>query len=244
MGRSQGRKGTGRDPIAELVHDLLGGGNAPPTEGEQRQAGEGEHSGHGVYQGDPRDIPGGRPHMGNPPVKRQQGYAKPVEDPYRNAILAHGVLPDGNVMDRDPRLTGGQRTTRPKYQEIKPDQHPVPVYMVDGGNPDTIRVATYRHITCPASTSAEPARVCGRNPARVELRLLNEDTATNIRIGLLHEIITAGEGGVTGGALIPWATNSYTAIETQDELFAAGATGGGTPLLSIIEIYDAPRTDR
>lgn len=233
MGRSQGRKGTGRDPIAALVNDLLGGGNAPPTEGEQRQAGEGEHSGHGVYQGDPRDIPGGKQHIANPPVKQQRGYSKPVEDPYRNALLAHGVLPDGNVMDRDPRLSGGQRVVRPEYEKIVPEQHPVPVFIVEGtASPGVIRQAAPRSVTCPASTSAEPIRVASMNPRRIRIGLLNEDTATNIRFATGLSELAAGTG-----ALLPWPTNSYTWLETQGEIWAIGDTNNasGTPRLSIIE---------
>ena len=227
MSRAAGRKGTGRDPIAEIV-DALGFGGLKPDE---ETAGEREEQGIGPD----REIPGGLNHLGNPPVQRQ---AVPVPEslwPYYRDDLAHGVEPDGKAYDRDPRLSGGQHGAPPETK-ITPRQNPVPVYLVEqDGGPGTIRSASPRHITCPASTNAEPARICGKNPYRVEVRLLNEDTATDIRFAQRPSDLTGG-----GGALLPWPANTYLSLPTQDELYCIGATGAGTPLLSIVEVFDQP----
>jgi hypothetical protein len=75
--------------------------------------------------------------------------------------------------------------------------------------------------------------VCGRNENRVEIQLLNEDTATDIRFATTLVQLAAGSG-----ALLPWPANSYLTIKTQGELYAIGASGSGTPRLSIIEVFE------
>lgn len=222
MGRAQG-KHTPR--IVADLEQVLGVTPEGQTEGERREEGI----------GDPRDIPGGRNHRGNPPVPRFAVPGKPHEYPYRRADLAHGVPPDeAGHYDRDPRLSGAHAGhVKPGQAPHRPPD-PVPVYIVqEAGGPGKVRSAAPRSITCPASTSAEPVRVCGLNPARVKIMLLNEDTATDIRFGTDLAVLAAGVG-----ALLPWPANTYTTLETQGELWAIGATGAGTPRLSIIEITE------
>jgi hypothetical protein len=229
MSRAAGKNGPRRGVIESLIDDLTGGGEDKATPGQLRQEGIGE----------PRDIPGGLNHLANPPVKQQKVPVPAAEYPFSNAILAHGVEPEGHMHVRDPRLTGGQRGAAMPAKPA-PEQTPVPVYIVEGRTAPVIRTASPRHITVPASTAAEPARVCGHNPNRVAIRLLNEDTATDIRVAVAPGDLTldAQNSVITGGALIPWPLNSYTQIETQDELYAIGRTGSGTPLLSIIEVFE------
>ena len=81
--------------------------------------------------------------------------------------------------------------------------------------------------------SFKPASICLGSTARLEIRLLNEDTATDIRIATNLAQLAAGQG-----ALIPWPNNSYTALATQGELYAIGSTGAGTPRLSVIEVFE------
>ena len=107
------------------------------------------------------------------------------------------------------------------------------MFIVEGHDPGIIRSASPRSVTVPASTAAEPVRVCGRSTARTEIRLLNEDTATDIRFATNLAQLAAGQG-----ALLPWPSNTYLALPTQGEIYAIGSTGSGTPKLSIIEVFE------
>jgi len=233
MGRAAGKRSP-RDPVSQAIEDLkqlagLGAGDDGSDPGVRRQEGIGE----------PRDIPGGQNHLANPPVKQQAVPRPEPQWPYRQSMLAHGVPPDeAGRHDRDPRLSGGQRGQAPQ-EKIAPRVSPVPVYIVESeGGPSSIRKASPRSVTCPASTSAEPVRVCGRNPDRVKISLLNEDTSTDIRFATNLAALSAGTG-----ALLPWPNNSYLTLETQGELYAIGATGSGTPRLSIVEVFAADVED-
>jgi hypothetical protein len=230
MSRAQG-KHPRRGVIETLIEDLTGSGDKPLTEGERAQLGIGE----------PRDIPGGKNHLANPPVKTETVPVPAREYPYSNAILAHGVEPEGHMHTRDPRLTGGQTAEAPKYTKPPAVASPVPVFIVEGSEgAKIIRTASPRFITVPAATSGVPVRVVGKNEDRVEVRLLNEDTATDIRIAVSPGDLSLDveNSVITGGGLLPWPCNSYLAFPTQDELYAIGKTGTGTPKLSIIEIFE------
>ena len=226
MSRAQGKKAPRVPFLDDLAAILEPGKDRPQTEGERREEGI----------GDERDIPGGISHNdANPAVVRQNVGSKPAEWRYRKD-LAHGVPPDeAGHHDRDgdhlqPR--GGQ-SGRPKYEQATSKPLPVPVYIVEeAGGRDAVKTASPRSQTCPASTAAEPIRLCGINPRRVRIALLNEDTATDIRFG--HDLAALAAGT---GALLPWPMNSYLWLDTQDELFAIGASGSGTPKISIIEVF-------
>lgn len=223
MGRASGKK----TPRLPILDELLGatGDGRELTEGERREAGV----------GDTRDIPGGLNHLGQDEVVPQKVPVPDQEWPFYRSDLAHGVPPDeAGHHDRVPvdRPKGGQ-SGHAKLEELVPPPLPVPVYIVEeAGGQDSVRTAFPRSITCPASTAAEPARVCGLNPARARIGLLNEDTATDIRFAAELGALSAGTG-----ALLPWPSNSYLWLDTQDELFAIGASGSGTPKLSIIEVF-------
>jgi hypothetical protein len=179
------------------------------------------------------DLPGGKGHTVNAPTRPE----KPAVPPERPADYHkyHGVPSDDGQYEVPDGEVG--RTPKPAPVPKVPDA--VPVYLVEGAEGRVIRTASPRHIIVPASTAAEPVRVCGKDPRRVEVLLLNEDTATDIRVSETRNGLISGPGNVLGGALIPWPANSYTAIATQDELYAIGAKGAGTPLLSIIEVFEA-----
>lgn len=236
MSRAAGRTGA-NNPRQELAEV-----DFPGTEDEQKQTrGLEEQEGAGQPsegRGWERGIPGGRNHIANTPVRQQAVPVPATEWPYYNGLLAHGVPAEGHMHVRDPRLHGGQRGRAP-VPAAPPEQTPVPVFIVEGRVSPVVRTASPRHIQVPASTAAEPARVVGRNPNRVEVRLLNESTTTDIRLAVSPGDLTqSAAGGVLGGALLPWPCNSYLSFDTQDELYAQGATGSGTPLLSIIEIFE------
>jgi hypothetical protein len=161
--------------------------------------------------------------------------------PEHRGMMAHGVPPDGDQtteeraqLERDGTLAQHRPPTPPEH--ARPVQRPpaVPVYLVkEQGGPVTFIAAAPRHITVPPTTSStlstDPVRVCGRDPRRNRIGLLNEDTANNIRFATRPSDLVNG-----GGALLPWPTNSYTWFETQDELYAL-AVGTAQVIMSIIE---------
>ena len=184
-------------------------------------------------------IPGGLTHLANPPVKIYQPPVPPKLKEFRGQD-AHGVPPqDVGEYNREMQRERSHPFD-PRFADQPPGPSPVPVYIVEGaGGPRPLRRTSLRHLAVPASTSS-PARVCGQDPTRVEIRLLNEDTATNIRlaaeIGALA--LDAQNGVIVGGALLPWPANTYLSFPGQDDLWAIGATGSGTPLMSVIEVFE------
>jgi len=178
------------------------------------------------------DLPGGKGHTVNAPTP----HTRPAVKPERPADYHkyHGV-PSDNEQYEVPESDVGRV---PKPAPVPKVSDAVPVYIVEGASARVIRTASPRHVICPASTAAEGIHVCGKDSRRVKIGLLNEDTATDIRIAASRGDLLLGPGGVSGGALIPWPNNSYTWLETQDELYAIGATGAGTPLLSVIEVFE------
>ena len=207
-------------------------GGAREGEDVFRESGDLQSREFGVPQA---DLPGGKGHTVNAPTP----HARPALKPERPADYHkyHGVPSDDEQYETPPPGVG--RIPRQAPVPRVPDA--VPVYIVESATARIIRTASPRHIICPASTAAEPVRVCGKDSRRVEILLLNEDTATNIRIGVSRGDLVTGPGASPGGALIPWPTNTYTKFATQDELFAIGASGAGTPLLSIIEVFEEGR---
>jgi hypothetical protein len=224
MSRAQG-KHPQRGVIERLIDEFGGGGEDKPlTEGEAAQLGIGE----------PREIPGGLKHLGNPPVVHGPVPVPASEYPFSNAILAHGVEPEGHMHERDPRLTGGQ-SGRVEYDEpAKVLQTPVLVEVVE--KPWRHRpqaVCDTRRVTAPAAGS-EPAMICGANPARSLVQLLNEDTSHQVRFGQLRDLLYDAENTViTGGARLPAGASSYTVFRSQDELYVTSETSS-TAVISVI----------
>jgi hypothetical protein len=178
------------------------------------------------------DLPGGKGHT----VNAATPHTRPAVKPERPADYHkyHGVPSDNEGYS--PPEPGIGTMPRPWPEPKISDA--VPVYIVEGVQARVIRSASPRHIICPASTAAEPALVCGQDQRRVRIGLLNESTNTDVRIGMAPGELVAGPGGALGGALVPWPCNSYLWFETQDSLYAQGATGSGTPLLSVIEVFE------
>lgn len=185
-------------------------------------------------QGIPSPIPGGRPHLLNPPTIRQN---VPVADakPEIRGVNAHGVLPGTHTTRERAEFMRGPNDLKPivpHYRPGDPREPVVPVRVVQEAS-TTIRAAAPHHITLNASTG-EPKRLCGTDPNRVEVLLLNEDASSNVRFA--YEI-----GGLSGGggAMLAKAMTSYLRLSTQDELWALSADTG-TPIVSIIQVFDKP----
>jgi hypothetical protein len=184
------------------------------------------------------DLPGGKPHLVN-----QQ--AKPAKTPDKGERPAdyhkyHGVESDDGQYVTPPTepVTG-----HPKAEPLPKISDAVPVYIVEHSDKET----TYRdaepvNINVNPNTK-EPTRICNLNPKRTELLLLNEDSATDIRIGKLDELQVSsaqGTGPAGNGALIWHGTNSYTRLRTQGELWAI-TTSTASARLSVIEVTEVPR---
>jgi hypothetical protein len=182
---------------------------------------------------DPSPIPGGRVHLQNPPTIRQR---TPVPDspPEIKDINAHGVMPEDHTARERADFMRGPNAVHPitpTYDAPAADPVPVPVRIVQDRSPAVLRTAAPHSITLQASTG-EPVRVAGRDFDRVRVLLLNESTSSDIRFATDVRDLTNG-----GGALLPWPTNSYLALHTQDELFAISADSG-TPKISIVQEFE------
>jgi hypothetical protein len=191
-------------------------------------------------QGYPSPIPGGLDHVANAQTVRQR---TPVPDssPEIKDLNAHGVPPgthtsrERSELERGPNLSHGPA---PHLQEPGPPTPvPVPVYVV--ANQDATnswRSAAPHHFQLPASTG-DAVRLCGRDPRRTNVYLLNESSSSNIRFAKTIQDLNNG-----GGALLPWPLNSYLKLETQDELYALSADSG-TPIISVIQEFNTQGSD-
>jgi hypothetical protein len=223
MSRAAGKNGPRRGVLERLL-------DPEPTLDERQSAGEQRQEG----IGEPRDIPGGLKHLANPPVKTQAVPVPATEYPFSNAILAHGVEPEGHMHVRDPRLSGGQRG-EPRYDPPpKALQTPVPVTIVEKPWRDRPQANCDTHrVTAPAAGS-EPVMICGANPARSLVQLLNEDTSHQARFGQLADLTYDAQNGViTGGARIPAGATGYLVFRSQDELYVTSETSS-TVVVSVI----------
>lgn len=186
-------------------------------------------------QAEPSPIPGGKVHLENAPTIRQR---TPVPDSPAEIkdLNAHGVTPADHTARERAEFQRGPNAVRPivpAYSAPAAEPVPVPVRVVQQRSPVIVRFAAPHSITLQASTG-EPVRLCGQDPNRVDILLLNESTSSDIRFATRQAELTAGNG-----ALLPWPGNSYLRLTTQDELWAISADTG-TPRVSIIQTFEQP----
>jgi hypothetical protein len=185
-------------------------------------------------------IPGLTGNILNYPTVEQRPAVPDGEFGEYRGIMAHGV-PNASetteqraLMERDGTLARQHRPPGPP-QSATPRQRPtpIPVYLttLDGG-PEAYISASPRNFTVPNNTT-DPVRLCGRNPKRNRIGLLNEDTATNVRFAVRPSDLTNG-----GGALLPWPVSTYQWFETQDELYAWTVSSTLSVIVSVIEEFD------
>lgn len=229
MGRANGKHEPRRSALTRLLEEALGTTEQQQTEGERRQEGIGAE----------RFIPGGLNHLANPPVKEQAVPVPATEYPFSNAILAHGVEPEGHMHVRDPRLSGGQRGAA-ELQAPPPQQTPVPVYLVEKSGGARAMAFTGTHkITLPAN-SGVPVQILMEDPHRALVQLLNEDSTNNARIGQLGDLLYDTQNAVmAGGARLPADATSYTVLRTQGPLW--GIADASSPVvISVITEFEIP----
>lgn len=187
-------------------------------------------------QGYPSPIPGGRVHVVNAETVRQK-VPVPDAEPEVVDLNAHGVQPGTHTnRERAEGMRGpnGLRFTPVPSAPARRWAEPVPVVIVQQPNqPKTVLSSSPRSITLQASTG-EPVRLCGQDRTRTRIMILNESTSSNIRFAQSQHDLVNGNG-----ALLPWPTNSYTTMTTQDELWAISADSG-TPRVSIIQEFEQP----
>ena len=184
---------------------------------------------------DPSPIPGGRIHLENEATVRQR---TPVPDspPEIKDLNAHGVQPgDHTARERAEFMRGpnGIKPIRPAYDAPAVEPVPVPVRIVEARSPRVVRSSSHRKISLQASTG-EPVRLCGQDANRVNILILNESSSSNVRFAQTPRDLING-----GGTLLPWSSNSYIKLETQDELYAISADSG-TPAVSVIQEFEQP----
>lgn len=221
MGRGSGRHTPQRPPVVVEID---------PDSPEGRQLGMSKRT-----QGVPSPIPGGRNHISNAPVIRQE---VPIEEPGPEItdLNAHGV-PHGTATTRErAEVERGPNTVHTNPPEHRPKverPEPIPVRVVEDGNGNTYRSAAPHHVTAPAAGS-DPILLCGRDAARVRVLLLNENASgsSHIRFAQRPSDLNAG-----GGSLLKAGANSYLALQTQDQLY--GVSNDGTAAtISIIQEFD------
>lgn len=229
MGRAEGRHGAPRQgtPPPQDVP-----GDDPRISAEDRQIGASSR-----MQGYPSPIPGGKVHITNAPSVRTTPPIPDARPEYHDAN-AHGVDP-GSATTRDraevmrgPNTVHKDAPKPPKSGHVPDRPVPVPVYIVEeGSTEETFRTNAPRHITLNASTG-EPLQLVGRDRNRSRVLLLNESASSDIRFAQAPSDLTGG-----GGALLPWPSNSYLTLYTQDTLYAISADSG-TPKISVISEHD------
>lgn len=187
-------------------------------------------------QGHPSPIPGGRPHLSNAPAVRHR-VPTPPSDPEIGMGNAHGVQPGSHTNAERADAERGPNTVhrtmpRPQHHPQHERPAPIPVFVVQDAHNDVLRSAAPRNFNVPGTATADPVRICGRDSGRSEVMILNESTAQNIRIAQRPADLNAG-----GGALIPYPSNSYVKIKTQDELWA-WSTSGTAATISVIQVFE------
>lgn len=232
--------GTGR--VAGKHAPRMGEGSDQTTQGVDPDSPEGREYGMSKrVQGAPSPIPGGKEHISNAQSFRHKVPAPAPADftdlPVDNV---HGVPPGThNGYSRAQLMRGklaGKQGPDQYYTEQPTTPRPVPVYVVENADKTPVfRSAAPRSFTLPPAGSA-PTMLCGRDPDRVEILLLNESTTDNIRFGYTYNDVQNG-----GGALLPYSSNSYLRLRTQDTLYAVSADSG-TPTISVIQVYDQSGT--
>jgi hypothetical protein len=221
----------------------MGEGSAVLTQGVAPDSSEGREYGMSDrVQGAPSPIPGGKEHIVQSPALRHKVPA-PAPDEFTDVPVdnAHGVAPGTHTGLTRAQIVRGQLAN----QEPGPDQYytpqaqparPIPVYVVENEDKTPVyRSAAPRNIPIPA-TGGQPVSICGRDPKRVELLILNE-TNTTVRIGQTYNDASGGLG-----ALLPASMTSYLKLKTQDTLYAM-STSSTAATLSVIQVFDQGGTE-
>jgi hypothetical protein len=187
-------------------------------------------------QGAPSPIPGGKDHILNPPTFRQKPEAPSPADftdqPDQNA---HGVPPETHTGATRAQIMRGKiaakRGDDQYYADPVPRPRPIPVVVVENQDDTSVyRAAVPRLLK--ASAGADPFPICGLDPDRVQVLLLNEDAANPVRFATTPADLVGG-----GGALLPANMSSYLRLPTQDHLYGYSDLGSAVTI-SVIQVFE------
>lgn len=226
-GRASGRR---KARTGEVVKGVNRDSYDPgPNSGEGNAIGESELT---DPAGSP--IPGGQNHIVNYETVAHP-VPSPAPPPAYDGMMAHGVPaePRSDAMQIAAERGSGRKAPPPRVAPEPNPDHRVPVYLVE--NPygrKSIRTTNPSQVTVPNSAS-DPKLICGTNPNRVRIGLLNEDQATNVRFAKTQAELVNG-----GGALLNWVSSSYLWLHTQDELFAVTVSSTLNVVVSVIEEFE------
>jgi hypothetical protein len=182
------------------------------------------------------DIPGGKQHIVNRPTHSYRPGPDQVEVRPADLHKFHGVEPhDLGGYVTPPDATQDTDAPRPEPEPQISDA--VPVYIVESPESKVTRKNIAFNINVGNATT-RPVRICGNDPNRVEIMLLNESN-TDIRISDTEAgLQNAAAAGAGDGALISHSTTSYTTIKGQSELYALTTSNSNGGALSVIIITE------
>lgn len=249
--RGRQRPKRGASPRDNGLVEIIEGDNPPYGEGYGPQGEPGPFP----YFGDEptrefgtpdADIPGGLKHLINKPTAHKKPpatYERPAD--YHKY---HGVAPTEPGHDYDRPVVHDEEASRRARPVPEPKVHEdaVPVRIVAEEGEDTwIKKTMAFNIRVNKVQAGDVTRICDRDPHRLKLKVLNEDSSTDIRVSNSEselEIASAQGTGIAGeGALIYHATNTYTDLEDcQDAMFAVTTSTTLTALLSVIIVTAVP----
>lgn len=187
-------------------------------------------------QGAPSPIPGGKDHIINPQTFRQRPEAPAPSDftdqPDQNA---HGVPPSTHTGATRAQIMRGKLAAKrgddQYYTEPSTPVRPIPVVVVESlADAAVYRAAVPRLLKAPAA--ADPFPICGLDPDRVQVLLLNEDPANGVRFATTPADLAGG-----GGGLLPAGMSSYLRLPTQDHLYGYSPTGSAVTI-SVIQVFE------
>jgi hypothetical protein len=185
------------------------------------------------------DIPGGLNHLVNTESHHVKPSVRPQEQP---VINDHGVPPvDGTQYEFPEKADKIGKTPKASPKPKHEHDYAVPTYTVEKPGRESVYRDVEPYNVNVVPVGSQPTRVCNLNRDRISIGLLNEDSATDIRIGQLQELLTAsaaGTGPAGNGALICHCTNSYTWIPTQGELYAVTTSATLGARLSVLEVTE------
>lgn len=183
-----------------------------------------------------REYPGKDPALGHPPLDVGPANA------YYSGGMAHGVIAPpqhgGRPSPKAEERALLEANLAPMEVQFADRVEPIPVYQVEigtGGKP--LRRSVLKRVAVPA-TGGQPVPVCGKDPHRISVRLLNE-SSTAIR--LLVDPVNPGGASNTqdtgNGIILPASQTSYLEIRTQDQLWAIADSGASILYVSIVLEY-------
>jgi hypothetical protein len=185
-------------------------------------------------------LPAGIAHPGYDEVQRERLHPK-IPPPYYSGIMAHGVPVDlehppnhGRIAPTPQARHGHEAAVIPLHQPVEHEPDPVPVYIVERAGGGKGRMETATDVRTAPVSGSDPIRLTSQDLRRSRVALLNEDGTNDARISKSLADLAMGKG-----ILLKHGATTYLWIETQDDLYAVGATSAAVAI-SVIQEYELP----